>query len=215
MIWKIYSKQNFSPDLTREKNIYIQSYLLLFPSTSRVALYWASPPLARMYTHTHTQLHASSCLRVFAQGVSPPKIPSPSLSAHLHLSYPLKLCLSCIWSHRIIKLLPIYITFTFYFSFYKLLHHSSESLQTSQVKMASSSGWLPPQGPCHGLLLTKLSNHGEVLGCAPGQSPRAWSWRGLNSHAELCFCPTSGFYRNSLSSWSCWRCRKALWVCFW
>lgn len=106
MIWKIYSKENVSPDLTREKNIYIQSYLLLFPSTSRVALYWASPLLARMYTHT--QSHASSCLRVFAKGVSPPKIPSPSLSAHLHLSYPSKLCLSCIWSHRIIKLLPIH-----------------------------------------------------------------------------------------------------------
>lgn len=35
---------------------------------------------------------------------------------------------------------------------------------------------------------------------SPGAIPPAWSWRGLDSHADLLFCPTSGFYCNSLSS---------------
>lgn len=146
--------------------------------------------------HACSHLHAHSCLGVFVHDVSPPKIPSPFLSTHLHSSHPSNLCLSHIWSHKIIKLLSL-LHLCFLFSPHELLHHSREPLQTPQCRRcAPSTLWR--LCPC--LLLVTFSNLGQVPGCPLGQSPPAWSWRGLNSYAKLLFCPTSGFYCNSLSS---------------
>ena len=170
MIWKIYSKKNFSLNFTREKNLHSQY-------KQECPFFGLSLSLARIDTHTHTHTHdhthtrshANSCLRIFAQGVSPPKIPCPSLSAHLHPSYPSKLCISCILSQRIIKLLPLY-CLDFLFFLLQVLRFlwappdfsSKDGQQLQQIT---------PQGPCPCPLLMKLSDLGEVPGHAPGQSP--------------------------------------------
>ena len=114
MLWsERYIPRRTSVQTSLEKKIYISSTsrsvpFLDFPHPLHK---WAHTHMIKhTHTHTHTHIwsHANSCLRIFAQGVSPPKIPYPSLSAHLHPSYPSKLCKSCIWSQRIVKLLPLY-----------------------------------------------------------------------------------------------------------
>lgn len=127
------------------------------------------PSLAQMHACLHTGSHAISCLRVFAQGVFLPKMPSPSLATHLHPSHPSNLCLSHIWSCRGTKLLPVH---------YPPVWNPWHCI-CSLVTVA-----LP--------LLVKRSNFGQVP-AVPGAIPPAWNWCGLNSHAELLFCPTLDF----------------------
>lgn len=119
------------------------------------AAYGSSPRLARTHVGALTHLHANSCLRVFAQGVSPPKMLSPSLSAHLHPSHPSELCVVVLGATDS-RSCCLYIVFPFVFP-----QRPTPSLQIPQV------GW----APCPCLLLMTVSNLGQVPGCPLGQSP--------------------------------------------
>lgn len=203
--------ENFSPNSATDK-IYI--YPVLFPFISPYK--YGCPLLVLptpctnvgMHTHTRTLIPAlESLLRVFPLLKYPP---SPSLSAQQHPSHPARLCVSHIGSHIIITLLPVQ-----HLCFLLFLFTSSSNIPVSPSGEDRVVQLSAPTGT------ESLPTSDETLKLwtgpwlSPGAIPPAWSWRGLNSHTELLFCPTSGFYCNLLSSRRCWSCRKALWVCFW